>query len=158
MTTNSLKQTISKESKLDEKTKELKLTKLPKWIKVSEKRFNEILSRITKAKNNGFKINVGGNEITLNKAESLLKDVGSRKIDGHEFKEKYNSIVDDVEKILNRPTVTRNQVKMVKILSLLKEIIEPSDKKTDEQPDTTDIPELESEESAEQRINQSGKA
>ena len=39
MTTNSLKQTISKESKLDEKTKELKLTKLPKWIKVSEERF-----------------------------------------------------------------------------------------------------------------------
>ena len=30
---------INKESKLDEKTKELKLTKLPKWIKVSQKRF-----------------------------------------------------------------------------------------------------------------------
>ena len=30
---------INKESKLDEKTKELKLTKLPKLIKVSQKRF-----------------------------------------------------------------------------------------------------------------------
>ena len=27
---------------------------LPKWIKVSEKRFNEILSTVTEAKNNGL--------------------------------------------------------------------------------------------------------
>ena len=46
---------------------------------------------------------------------------------------------------------------MIKILSLLKEIIKPNDKKTDEQPDTTNMPELESEESAEQRRNQQGK-
>ena len=46
---------------------------------------------------------------------------------------------------------------MIKILSLLKEIIKPNDKKTDEQPDTTDMPELESEESAAERKNQQGK-
>ena len=46
---------------------------------------------------------------------------------------------------------------MIKILSLLQEIINPNDKKTDEQPDTTNMPELESEESAEQRTNQPGK-
>ena len=46
---------------------------------------------------------------------------------------------------------------MIKILSLLKEIIEPNDKKTDEQADTTNMPELKSEESAEQRRNQKGK-
>ena len=46
---------------------------------------------------------------------------------------------------------------MIKILSLLQEIIKPDDKKTDEQPDTTNMPELESEESAKQRRNQQGK-
>ena len=46
---------------------------------------------------------------------------------------------------------------MIKILSLLKEIIEPNDKKTDEQADTTNMPELKSEESPEQRRNQKGK-
>ena len=102
---------------------------LPKWINVSKERFNEILSTITEAKNNGLKINVDGREITLDKAESLLKGVGSGKINGHEFKEKYNNIVDDVEKILNRPMLTLNQNNMVKILSLLKEIIKPNDKK-----------------------------
>ena len=46
---------------------------------------------------------------------------------------------------------------MVEILSLLQELIKSNDKKTDEQPDTTNMPELESEESAEQRRNQQGK-
>ena len=47
---------------------------LTKWINVSEKRFNEILSTVTEAKNNGFKTNADGREITLDNAESLLKD------------------------------------------------------------------------------------
>ena len=33
---------------------------LPKWVKVSEKRFNEILSTVTKAKNEWLKIIVDG--------------------------------------------------------------------------------------------------
>ena len=76
--------------------------KLPKWIKVSKKRFNEILSMITEAKNNGLKVNVDGEEITLDKAESLLKGISSKKINEHEFTKKYNDIVDDVEKILKK--------------------------------------------------------
>ena len=59
-----------------------------KWAKVSENRFNEILTTVTEAKNKGLRTNVDGREITLDKTESLLKDVGSRKIDGSEFKEK----------------------------------------------------------------------
>ena len=47
---------------------------LTKWINVSEKRFNEVLSTATEAKNNGFKINADRREITLDNAESLLKD------------------------------------------------------------------------------------
>ena len=57
-----------------------KSDKLPKWIKASKTRFSEILSKITEAKNNGLKTNVGGEEITLDKAESLLKDINSKKI------------------------------------------------------------------------------
>ena len=72
----------------------------------------------------------------------------------HEFKEKYNDIAEDAEKILNEQP-TANEENMIKVLSLWKEIIEPDE--TDEQPDTTNMPELESEESAEQRRNQQGK-
>ena len=104
--------------------------KLPKWVKVSEKRFNEILSIITEAKNNGLKANVEGEEITLDKGESLLKYISSEKMNGHEFKEKYNDIVEDVTNILNKQPLTTNEKNMMKIVSLLKEIIKPNDKKT----------------------------
>ena len=47
---------------------------LPEWVKVTEKRFNEILSTVTKAKIEGFRTNVDGKEITLDNSESLVKD------------------------------------------------------------------------------------
>ena len=54
------------------------------------------MSIFTEAKNNGLKANVDGEEITLDKAESLLKDMSSKKINRHEFKEKYNDIAEDI--------------------------------------------------------------
>ena len=81
--------------------------KLPKWVKVSKKRFNEILS--TKAKNERLKTTVDGKEITLDNAKSLLKDIASGKVDESEFKKTYNSIVDDVGVILQKPMITRSQ-------------------------------------------------
>ena len=44
--------------------------KLPKWVKLSQKRFDQILSVITKPKNSGLKANVDGEEITPDKAGS----------------------------------------------------------------------------------------
>ena len=96
------------------------------------------------------KTNVDGREITLDYAESLLKGIASGKIKGNELKREYNNIVDNVEAIVQKPMLTRRQEKTVEILFLLKEILKSKDKKTEEQPDTTDIPELESEESSEQ--------
>ena len=126
---------------------------LPKWANVSEEKFNEILSTVTKAKNNGLKINADGREVTLDNTESLLKSVGSGKINKNQFKKEYKNIANGVEKTLNRSMFTRNQTKMIKILSLLRGIVEGP---LYEQLATTDMPELESEESAAQRINQQG--
>ena len=125
--------------------------KLPKWVKVNKKRFNETLSTVTKAKNKGLRINVDGREITPDNTESLLKDLGNEILDDREFKNRYNDIVDDVETIVNKPIITRNQEKIVEIMSL-KEI--PKLSKSVEQPDTTDMPELENEESVTERKNQ----
>ena len=71
------------------------------------------------------------------------------------FKYRYNDIVIDVEAIVNKASITRSQAEIVEILSLLKQI--PKFKKSDKQPDTTDIPELESEESAVERKTIEGK-
>ena len=95
---------------------------LLKWVNASEERFNEILSTVTKAKNEELKTNVDGREITQDNKESLLKDLGNGILGGHEFKNRYNDIANDVEAILNKPIITRNEEKMVEIMSLLKEI------------------------------------
>ena len=128
--------------------------KLPKWVNVSKKRSNEIMRTITKAKNDWLKTNVDGREITLDNAESLLKGAASRKINGSHFQKEYNNIVDDVEIILQKSMFTRSQNRMVEVLSLLGEITKLKDKKIDEQPDTTDMPELESEEPAGQKSSE----
>ena len=120
---------------------------LPKWVKVNEERVNEILSTVPEAKNNGFKTNVDGREITLDKAESLLKDLRNEILDGREFKKKYNNIVDDVESILKTPRLTRSQDKMLKMLPLLKEIVEGF---SYEESETINMLKLEGDESAEQ--------
>ena len=124
---------------------------LPKWVKVSENIFNEILSTVTKTKNEGLKTNVDEREITLDNTENPLKDLGNETLDGHEFKNRYNNIANDAEAIVNMAPITRTQAKIVEILSLLKEILKS--KKTNEQPDTTDMSELESEESVAERRN-----
>ena len=74
---------------------------LPKWVKLSEKKFNKILRTVTKAKNRGLKTNVDGREITLDNTERLLKDLGNGLVGGHEFKNRYNDIIDDIEAILD---------------------------------------------------------
>ena len=114
---------------------------LPKWANVSEEKLNEILSTVTKDKNIGLKINADKREVTLDNTETLLKSVGGGKINKTQFKKEYNNVANGVEKTLNRSMFKRNQIKMIKILSLLREIVEGP---LYEQLDTTDMPELES--------------
>ena len=83
--------------------------KLLKWVKVNKKRFNQILSTVTKAKNEGLRIDVDRSEITLDNTESLLKDLGKGILDRHEFKGEYNNIVDHVKAIVNKPIITTKQ-------------------------------------------------
>ena len=60
------------------------------------------MSTVTKAKNEGLRTNVDGKEITLNNTESLLKDLGNGRrwiVDGYDFINRYNYIINDVEAI-----------------------------------------------------------
>ena len=104
----------AKKKKFDYKQFELidrtdKELMLPNWVEINKKRFNQILSTVTKAKNKGLRINVDGREITLDNKDSLLKDFGNGILNRHEFKNGYNNIVDDIEAIVNKPKITRNQ-------------------------------------------------
>ena len=84
---------------------------LPKWVEISEKRFNEILSTVTKAKNEDLRTNVDGREITLDNTERLLKDLGNGLVDGRKFKNRYNNIVNGIEAIVDKSRITRNKKK-----------------------------------------------
>ena len=55
-----------------------------------------------------------------------------------------------METILQNSMLTRSQNKMVNILSLLNKVPKSKGKETDEQPDTTNMSKLESDESAAQ--------
>ena len=127
---------------------------LPNWVGISGKRFNEILSTVTKAKNEGLRTNVDGREITLDNTESLLKDLGNGILNWLEFKNRYNNIIDDIESIADKPTITRNRKKIVQIMGLLREIIST---KLNKEPDTTDMSKLKNEDSAAERRNEQGK-
>ena len=59
--------------------------KLPKYVGVSKERYNEIMNTIIKAKNDGLKTSVDERKITLDNAESLLKDIVSGKINGGKY-------------------------------------------------------------------------
>ena len=143
----------NKKSKLDEETKKVleienqkkdqqsKLTALQK-CQTSKNDFNKAIKLIKdiKTDTNNFKPSSGDKKVFNDLNEQLLD-------------EKYYIFT---YLFVKKSIITKNQEKMAKILSLLKEILDPSNKKSDEQLDTTDMSELESEESASERRNQQG--
>ena len=90
----------------------------------------------------------------INNTENLLKDLGIGLVDGHEFKNRYNDTVDDIKAIVDKATITKNKKKIVKTMSVLREILKT---KSNKQTDATDMPELESEESTAERRKIDGK-
>ena len=135
---------------------------------MTKSRFNEIEDVITTANESKLTTRLGKKNVTLKDAENLLEDVISGKINKKKAKSMYNNIAKDANK-LKKLNPTESRKKVLLIFKQLQEIFlgpkadeevdyeayeEVDDEigdKTDEQPDTTDMPGLESEESAAQR-------
>ena len=72
---------ISKESRLDEKTKELKLTELPKWLR-SKNDFNEARKLINDIGADKNRVrSSSGNEKVFNDLNELIHDIQNKKIE-----------------------------------------------------------------------------
>ena len=123
-----------------------------------------------------------GDRINANDSYRLIQDIENGKITHKEALKKILKIRNDIERLKGLKEINQNQVDMLNILLMKDEIftgIHSEYKKvdneyalfrtkidekessiaiqqSDEQPDTTDIPDLESEESAAQRRNQQG--
>ena len=152
---------------------------LPKWVKISKKRFDRIKNTVQNAKNNSLqaKPNRSG-LINFNESNKLIQDIEHSKITYEEALKRIRNIRSDIAKIINQGSLNLNQVEVINTLFMVDEIFtgeiktvkannegalevfkEKSDREkqeSDEQPDTTNMLELESEESAEQNKKQRG--
>ena len=119
------------------------------------------------------------NAINFNESNNLLYDIEHSKITYEEAMKRIQNICSDINKIINMQSLNSNQINVLNILFMVDGILtgdffesveannegnfeifkEKSDKEkqeSDEEPDTTDMPELESEEPAEQNKKQIG--
>ena len=152
---------------------------LLKWIKVSKQSFDVIKKKVQNAKNNNLQARSKGSKvININESDKLLYEIENSQITYEEALKRIENIRSDINKFLSEQSINLNQVNVLNILFMVNEIFtgesesvgvsekgdfeffkEKSDKekqKSNEQPDTTDMPELESEESAAERRNQPG--
>ena len=134
-------------------------------------RFDKIKDVITKGNENGLVTKIGKRRITLSDKKELVEGISSGKIGEDKARKMYCNIANDANS-LKKLNATETRKKMIPIFKQLEEIFkklkrdnktgdEADDKTGDEacdktddnkQPDTTDMPDLEFEESAEQRI------
>ena len=152
---------------------------LPKWIKVSKKRFNVIKKEVQNAKINNLQARIkGGKVININESNKLLHEKENNQITYEEALKGIENIRSDINKLVSAQIINLNQVNVLNILFMTNEITteesesvgvnEKGDfeifkeksvkekQESNEQPDTTDIPELESEKSAAETKNEPG--
>ena len=140
---------------------------LPKWVKVSKQRFDVIKKKVQNAKINNLQARPkGGKVINTNESNKLLHEIENSQITYEEALKRIENIHRDINKIISMQSLNLNQINVLNILFMANEIFageiesvevnkegnfvvfkEKSDierKESDEQPDTTDMPELES--------------
>ena len=131
------------ESVKEQKSKEESDRSIPNCLKVSDKRFNIIKQIINENKDSGTTTN--DKRYTLNDANDLVNIIAKKSKRFLAFQKNkainfYNNLMKKVEQISKlRPTQPRQ--KMLEIFSYLGEISN-GPKTDDEQPDTSDKPEL----------------
>ena len=167
-----------------EKESDMSDKALPDWVKVNEERFNKIENEIQQAKNKNLHARpYHGSPIYFDESYKLIQDIEHSKITHETSLKMITDIRNNIKRLDDLDEFNSDQVKVINALFMLDEIFtemfkwyklsdtgytllrSKSDKKesdivkqkSDKQPDTTDMPDLESEKSAAQRRNQQGK-
>ena len=151
--------------------------KLPKWVKVKKKRFDVIKNKVQNARDNNLQARQNrGSLINFDKSNKLLQDIEHSKFTYEEALKRINNIGSDITKVINKESINLNQIRVINTLFMVDETftgkiksveanndgirevfeekLDREKQESDEQPDTTNMPELESEESAEQNKKQ----
>ena len=130
--------------------------------------FKKNMNHNSHIKESGLSIKIDDKEITLDDAKRLVKGIASGEINKDEVEKMFGNIMDDIDTI-HRSKATKNRTRMLQVFKTLSKIFikfsigdktnddKAGDEEADEeQPATTNLPDLESEESVEQRRNQKG--
>ena len=145
--------------------------------KSRQKIFNRIKSKVQNAKDNNLQARPSNKLINFTRSNQLIRDIGHRQLTYEEAWKRIAIIRRDIDTILSQKRLNPNQVEVVNILFMVDEIFtgqinwfKESDKgdlevfkeksnmqrqESDKQPDSTNMHDLESEESAAQE-EQSG--
>ena len=148
--------------------------------KQRKKRCDRTKNKVQNTKNNNLQARPSGKFINFIESNKLLQDKAQSKVTHEEALKRITDIRDNITTIINQKILNLNQIEVINILSMVDEIftgktktvkgddqgvieifeenisntaIQRSTKQPNEQPDTTDTPDLESEESTAQRRN-----
>ena len=146
------------------KSKQTKI-RCDKKKKVQNAKFNNLQARPK-----------GSKVININESNKVLHEIENSRITYEEALKRIENICSDSDKLVNAQSININQVNVLSILFMVNEIftgestsvgvkekgdfeifkekLDKEKQETDEQPDITDMPELESEKSAAERKNQ----
>ena len=97
--------------------------KLPKWVKVSKKRFDVIKKKVQNAKINNLQARPkGGKVININESNKLLHEIENSQITYEEALKRIENIHRDINKIISMQSLNLNQINVLNTLFMVNEI------------------------------------
>ena len=91
--------------------------KLPKWVKVSKKRFDMIKNKVQNAKNNNLQARPNRSSlINFSESNNLLQGIEYSRISHEEALKRIKNIRSDIKKIVDKNSLNSNQVKVLNVL------------------------------------------
>ena len=153
--------------------------KLPKWVKVSKKRFDVIKKKVQNLKIDNLQARLRGSKvININESNKLLHEIENSQITYDKALKRIENIRSDINKIISMQSLNLNQINVLNTLfmvneiftgesegvqvnkegnfEIFKETLDKEKQESYEQLDSRDMPKLESEESTAKRRNQQG--
>ena len=96
---------------------------LPKWIKVSKRRFDVIKKKVQNAKSNNLQArSQEGKVININESKKLLHEIENSQITYEEALKIIENIRSDINRLVSAQSVNSNQVNALNIILMINEI------------------------------------
>ena len=97
--------------------------KLPKWVKVSKKRFDVIKKKVQNVKIDNLQARLRGSKvININESNKLLHEIENSQITYDKALKRIENIRSDINKIISMQSLNLNQINVLNTLFMVNEI------------------------------------